>query len=270
MRNRQVLIKYGGNAMLHQDLKLAIAKQIRLLYDHDVQVILVHGGGPFINEALEKAGVASEFIEGHRYTSKEAIPHVEAALKGIVNGDLVGLLNKQGLSAVGLSGKDGKTVTAKKRWHQTTKAEKIDLGYVGDVSHIDTTLLEILLKNRYVPVLACVAPGDAGEVYNINADMFAGHLAARLAVDDYIVLTDVDGLYQNFPDPGSIITSLELKSLQKHYESTIKGGMIPKIESCEIALKGGAARAVILNGTKPHQIEDYLLKQKPIGTSIVR
>lgn len=270
MHKKQVLIKYGGNAMLNNDLKHEIAEKIKALQENNIQVILVHGGGPFINKALESEGIPSEFIDGHRYTTKEALVHIETALKGEVNSSLVGVLNKAGLKAVGLSGKDGRMVIAEKRWHRPQDSESpVDLGQVGNVKAIDCTLVQHLLAQGYTPVVTCIAADEKGEDYNINADMFAGHLAAALQVDEYIVLTDVDGLYQHFPDPDSILTSITLAELPELYHTIIKGGMIPKITSCEIALKGGAKKAVILNGTKPEQIEGYATGNKVLGTTIV-
>ncbi|MBL3657940.1 acetylglutamate kinase [Fulvivirga sediminis] len=269
MSKNKVLIKYGGNAMQSESLKNEIAQKIKVLHESGFEVLLVHGGGPFINKALELAGIESQFFDGQRHTSAEALVHIERALKGEVNSSLVGLLNNSGLKAVGLSGKDGKLAIAEKRWHTPIAGgEKIDLGQVGDVKSIDTELPERLLKAGYIPVLTCIASDDEGNDYNINADMFAGHMAAALGVDEYILLTDVDGLFENFPDPQSILHTMQLDDIEKMYGNIITGGMIPKLESCEIAIKGGAARATILNGTQPDQITDYLLHKKSIGTTI--
>lgn len=270
MQHKLVLIKYGGNAMLSKELKEEIARKIKSLISQNIQVVLVHGGGPFINKALERAAIQSEFIDGHRFTSPEALVEIEKTLKGEVNSDLVGVFNKTGLSAVGLSGKDGKMVTAEKRYHVNASGEQIDLGQVGNVKSIDTGLIENLLRQNLIPVITCIASDEEGRDFNINADMFAGNLAAALGVDEYIVLTDVDGLYKNFPDPDSIIQEVALSEIAGMYKTIITGGMIPKIESCEIALKLGARKAVILNGTKPVQIENYVRYQQKLGTTIVR
>lgn len=273
MNSQKVLIKYGGNAMVNEELKKQIAAKIAVLQTRGYQVILVHGGGPFINKALDEASILSTFFDGHRYTSPEALTCIEKTLKGEVNGSLVSLLNRTGLKAVGLSGKDGQFVTAKKRWHvqidENGKSQQIDLGQVGEVSHVDTSLLEILLKEGFTPVITCIAGDSNGNEYNINGDVFAGKIASALGVDAYIVLTDVDGLFLAYPDPESIIPNLSLKDLRTYYGSIIQGGMIPKISSCEAAVVAGVKRAVILNGTKPSQITDYLLENKSIGTTII-
>lgn len=272
MNDRKVLIKYGGNAMVNEQLKKEIASRIKLLHENGHQVILVHGGGPFINKALEAAGIQSEFFDGHRHTSAQALLCIETTLKGEVNSSLVNLLNREGLKAVGLSGKDGKMAIAKKRWHITKDEngldKQIDLGQVGELIKVDTLLLDTLLTQGFTPVITCIASDEEGNDYNINGDVFAGKIAAALEVDEYIVLTDVDGLYLNFPDPDSIIDRINLDQLASYYGTVIKGGMIPKIESCEGALRSGVKKTIILNGTKPDQITDYILYQKKIGTTI--
>jgi acetylglutamate kinase len=272
MSSQKVLIKYGGNAMVNEELKEQIAERIAQLQSNGFQVILVHGGGPFINKALEEASIVSTFFDGHRYTSTAALACIEKTLKGEVNGSLVSLLNRVGIKAVGLSGKDGQFVTAQKRWHvkfdEMGKSQKIDLGHVGEVSHVDTTLLEVLMKEGFTPVITCIAGDKVGNEYNINGDVFAGKIASAMAVDAYIVLTDVDGLFLSYPDPDSIIQNLTVKNLKTYFGTVITGGMIPKLSSCEAAIKAGVKRAIILNGTKPDQITDYLLKNKTLGTTI--
>lgn len=268
MQKKQVLIKYGGNAMLSAALQEEISFKIKELTDNGIQVILVHGGGPFINSALESAGITSEFINGHRFTSREALLKIETTLKGEVNSALVSSLNKVGLKAVGLSGKDGKMAIAEKRFHASEGDATIDLGLVGNIKQFDNTLVTILLTTGFTPVIASIASDKRGETYNINADMFAGQLAASLKVEEYIVLTDVDGLYLKYPDPDSIIQDVQLESVASYYGTIVQGGMIPKIESCEIALRGGVTKAAILNGTKPEQMEEYCLGGKAIGTTL--
>lgn len=274
MNSRKVLIKYGGNAMVNEKLKEEIAEKIKILKEEGIQVVLVHGGGPFINNSLREAGITSEFFDGQRFTTTEALGHIEKTLKGEVNCSLVNIFNKAGLKAVGLSGKDGQVVLAKKRWHLATDESgmeaKIDLGQVGDVQKVNTKLLRLLLDQGFTPVITCIASDDEGNDYNINADVFAGKIAAALGVDDYIVLTDVDGLFSNYPDPKSIVPQLTLDELPTYYQSVIVGGMIPKIESCEGAVNAGVQRAVILNGTKPEQITNYILNNQPIGTTLTK
>jgi len=270
MTRRKVLIKYGGNAMINEQLKKQIANQIKILQHQEIEVVLVHGGGPFINKALNEAGIASEFFEGQRKTSKDALKVIERTLKGEVNSSLVSIFNQLGLNAIGLSGKDGQTILADKIQHKAIDGQpsEIDLGQVGEVKAVNTKLLTLLLQEGYLPVITCVASDHRGNDYNINGDVFAGKIAAALEADDYIVLTDVDGLYLNYPDAASIIPQLSLRELPSYYQSVIVGGMIPKLESCEAAVRGGVTRAVILNGTKPEQIGDYILKNQNIGTTL--
>jgi acetylglutamate kinase len=266
-----ILIKYGGNAMLNDHLKKEVVHQIVQLSEGGYSVVLVHGGGPFIKNILELVNIESEFIGGHRKTTPEAMKYIEMALKGEVNGSLVNLLNAEGLRAVGLSGKDGRMVVAKKRLHAMQEDGKEvlhDLGQVGDVIEVDTTLLSTLLSENYLPVMTCVASDESGQDYNINADMFAGHLAGALEADHYLILTDVDGLLRDINNPESLIRQLQVKELKTLYGSVIKGGMVPKLESCEIALQKGAASASIINGTRPESISDAVKKDKSIGTKI--
>lgn len=266
-----VLIKYGGNAMRSEDLQRAVIDSIRQLRDQGRRVVVVHGGGPFIKRMLETVKIESEFIEGHRKTTPEALKYIEMALKGEVNGRLVSLLNQAGQRAVGLSGKDGKTVEAVKRYHiveKDGKSTRYDLGQVGDVAAVDTTLIELLLDKGYLPVITCIASDKEGRDFNINGDMFAGHLAGALKVDQYLVLTDVDGLMRDIRQPDTLIPSLPLNEMEGLFGSVIKGGMIPKMESCQIALEKGAKTARIINGTKPEQILDAVLTEKAVGTNI--
>lgn len=268
MGAKKALIKYGGNAMLNDELKAKIANKIKLLTDNQIQVVLVHGGGPFINKSLEEANIKSEFIDGHRVTTEEALHYIERTLKGEVNSDLVRRFNQAGLNAVGLSGKDGNSIIAEKRIHKDDTGNTIDLAQVGDVAKVNTELPQLLLSNNFTPIYTCIASNENGEDFNINADMFAGHLAGALKVDYYIVLTDVDGLMTDIKQPDSLISKISQKEITPLKGDIIKGGMIPKIESCEIALDKGAKVAVILNGTKPESIEQYLLKTEKIGTTI--
>ncbi len=267
-----VVVKYGGNAMTEEALKEQVINNICLLQNYGYKVVIAHGGGPFIKEALLQANIESEFIDGHRVTTPEALEHVEKALKGQVNGSLVKLINKLGYKAVGLSGKDGKIATAIKRMHRKEvdgNVEEYDLGQVGNIVSIDTGLLELLLDNDYIPVLACLAADVDSNEYNVNADMFAGHLAGALKADKFIVLTDVDGLMRDKDDPSTLIPELSVSDIKKLEEDkVIQGGMMPKTEACEIALKNGAKAAVIINGTDPEQLL-AVGKREPTGTTIV-
>jgi len=257
--------------MTNDKLKLEILTAITKLKSDGFLIVIVHGGGPFIEKALTNAKIVSEFIDGHRKTTTEALQHIEMALKGQVNGSLVSLINKLGHKAVGLSGKDGRFVTAIRRVYQrkiADKTEMVDLGQVGDVLEIDTGLIDLLLKNDYIPVITCLAMDKEGNDYNINADMFAGELAGALQVRDYIILTDVDGLFRDKDDPKTIIRDLHLSDIKSLIDQkVIQGGMLPKLESCSKALTKGAQSAKIINGTKPDLIAK-LGKEFRIGTSI--
>ena len=259
--------------MSNERLKQQVLKSICSLKERGYDVVIVHGGGPFIREALREARIESEFIDGHRKTTSEAFEYVEMALKGKVNSSLVGIINTLGYRAVGLSGKDGQTVTASKRMHRRVvdgKVEELDLGQVGDVAEVDTTLIETLLVHDFIPVITCLATDVSGSGYNINGDMFAGHLAGALRARQYVVLTDVDGLLRDKEDPATLINDISLSGLNELVEQEIiKGGMIPKIESCEIAINKGAHSARIINGTVPEQILT-LIDGQPVGTTITK
>jgi len=245
-----------------------LIRQLCALKEEGHEIIIVHGGGPFIQEALDRAGIVSEFIAGQRKTSAAAFEQVEMVLKGKVNGRLVNLINRHGHRAVGLSGKDGQLVIAKKRYHieqNGSEAIRQDLGMVGDVNSVQPELLELLLGNDFIPVITCIASDKEGNDYNINGDVFAGHIAAALKADEYIVLTDVDGLMRDINDPASLISSLQLGEIQDLIDdNTIAGGMIPKIEACINAINGGTRKVRILNGTKPEQ-----LQKSESGTEII-
>lgn len=266
-----IVIKYGGNAMINESLKKEIVQHIGSLKDQGYLVVLVHGGGPFIQKMLDMAGIESEFVGGHRKTTKEALQYVEMALKGQVNGSLVSLFNSLGYKAVGISGKDGGLVKARKRLHEEKtdgELKSFDLGQVGDVDQVDTSLVKSLLENGFIPVVTCLASDMQGNDYNINADMFAGHLAGALKAEQYLVLTDVDGLMGDINEPSSLIREISYTKIDWLIEEkVIKGGMIPKMESCKIALEKGAGKARIINGTKPPQIV-AATKNETIGTLI--
>ncbi len=273
MNPSKILIKYGGNAMTNSTLQKKIAEQINLLKLAGHQVVLVHGGGPFINRALEKAAIHSKFFEGQRVTSPEALVEIQKTLIGDVNAGLVKTFNSCDVRAVGLSGLDGRMILATKKSVQMTlasgKIENLDLGSVGEVIQTDPDLIEILIRNNFTPIIACIASDIDGNALNVNADNFAGALAAAIKADFYITLTDVDGLYLDFPDPSSILDQVSIKQLQELYGTVIKGGMIPKIQAIEAALNGGLSNALILNGTKPEQLYQFFEENKKIGTTII-
>ncbi len=259
--------------MTDNKLKSEVLKSILELKQSNQDIVIVHGGGPFIKQVLLDAKIESEFIDGHRKTSEEAFEYVEMALKGRVNSDLVGRLNSLGTPAVGLSGKDGQMVIANKRVHYSQiNGERVlvDLGQVGDVARVNTDLIFLLLRNGYLPVISCTAADVDGQGFNINADMFAGHIAGALKADRFIVMTDVDGIMKDKDDPNTLIPEIRLSDIQGLIqEGTIQGGMIPKTEACKIALKKGAGSAMIINGTNPRDLLS-LSKQQSIGTTILK
>ncbi len=257
--------------MTDSKLTARLLGNICSLKEKGYNVVIVHGGGPFIKLILQEAGIESEFIDGQRKTTPEAMEYVEMALKGKVNGSLVSIINAMGHNAVGLSGKDGRTVVAEKRLHrreQNGGTELVDLGQVGDVAEVNPALINLLLEKNYIPVITCIASDKNGIDYNINGDMFAGHIAGAVSAEQYVVLTDVDGLMLDKDDPGTIIRELMVSELiQLREKGVIRGGMIPKLESCEIALSSGAQSARIINGTVPEQITSFLGNQE-FGTLI--
>ncbi len=268
-----VAIKYGGNAMADLKIKQGVVEDICQLKEEGFRPVVIHGGGPVIQETLDIAGVESTFIDGHRKTTPEAMKYVEMALRGQVNGELVRLINMAGQKAIGLSGKDAAMVRVKKRMHFNKNGEnpqKIDLGHVGDVDTIDTSLVHLLLDNDFIPVIAPIGFCKDGKDYNINADMFAGNLAGALKAFSYVVLTNVDGLLADINNPGSLLSNIPAGELSKHMGKSIEGGMIPKVESCQIALNKGVQSARIINGTVPHSLLNALLTKETVGTQITR
>ncbi|MCH8485403.1 MAG: acetylglutamate kinase [Candidatus Cyclonatronum sp.] len=266
------VIKYGGNAMTDAGIREELLAEVARLHNKGEKMVLVHGGGPEIKKLLSLGKVESEFIGGHRKTTAEAMYYVQLALRGEVNGSLVSQLNNQGVRAVGLSAKDGRMAEVKRRYHLAASADgsrtETDLGQVGDIIRFDPALVQALLGANYLPVLSPVAQGDDGLDYNINADAMAGAVAAALRAKAYISLTDVDGLYENWPDPASRIDAISLGELKKFCATKASGGMLPKLESVIFALENGAGEAHIINGTKPAQFAARLQGGAASGTRI--
>jgi len=271
LQGTKVLIKYGGNAMVDESSRENVLYQIALLKQLGVDVVVVHGGGPFIQKMLDDAGVESKFVDGHRITDRQAMEVVEIALSGKVNGDLVKGLNKLNAKAVGLSGKDGLMVKAIKRHHTVTEGgddTSVDLEFVGDVKSINTTIVSSLLDQNYLPVISPVSVGEDGEDYNINADMFAGHFAGELKADALVAVTNVDGLMVDIENPESRILEISPAKARTLFDSVIKGGMIPKVEACLIGLEKGVKAAHIVNGSTENAILKQLFTKTKSGTTI--
>jgi acetylglutamate kinase len=272
LRDGIVLIKYGGNAMMDDALRLSVMHDIAQLQQLGMHPVVVHGGGPVIRHMLEQAGIKTRFVGGQRKTPARAMPFVEMALKGRVNGELVSMLNSAGARGIGLSGKDGSMVLARKKKmkvEEKGKSKKIDLGRVGEIVQIDPSLIFQLLREGYVPVLAPLASDKKHRDFNINADSFAGHMAAALGARAHVALTDIDGLMMDPKLPETLIRSLKASKALSLFHSVIKGGMIPKVESCLIALQGKVGASHIINGHEPHSLLKALLGKEPIGTQIL-
>lgn len=259
LTGKTVVIKYGGAAMVNADLREQVMGDILLLKIIGARVVIVHGGGADINEALGHYDLPVEFKNGQRVTSPEAMEIVRQVLVGKVNQELVSALNRHGNVAVGVSGSDGGTIIA--------EALDPELGRVGKICQVNTDYLETLLDNDYIPVVATVGQGADGGFYNINADMAAGHIAAAIHAHKAIFLTDVDGLYADFSDKTSLISNLTLEETEQMLAAgEVSKGMIPKLQACMVALRGGVYRAHIINGTAPHSLLLELFTSIGVGT----
>lgn len=259
LTGKTVVIKYGGAAMVNADLREQVMGDILLLKIIGARVVIVHGGGADINEALGHYDLPVEFKNGQRVTSPEAMEIVRQVLVGKVNQELVSALNRHGNVAVGVSGSDGGTIIA--------EALDPELGRVGKICQVNTDYLETLLDNDYIPVVATVGQGADGGFYNINADMAAGHIAAAIHAHKAIFLTDVDGLYADFSDKTSLISNLTLEETEQMLAAgEVSKGMIPKLQACMVALRGGVYRAHIINGTVPHSLLLELFTSIGVGT----
>lgn len=255
-KDKTIVVKYGGNAMLNDDLKNKVLQDILFLQYAGMRPVVVHGGGPEISRQLEQAGKKSEFVGGLRVTDAESAAIAEMALVGKMNTDLVGRLNALGGKAVGLNGKDANLLKAKKYLadvYENGEVNLVDIGFVGNVKEVNTDLINCLLDGGYIPVIAPTGVGDEGETYNINADVAAGEIAGALKAEKLLVLTDVRGIYSAYPDESSFISTLTFeKAHELILKGCIDGGMIPKVRSCIKALSGGAKKTHIIDGRAEH------------------
>lgn len=271
---KTVVIKYGGNAMISDELKSKVITDVTLMRYVGIRPIIVHGGGPDITNFLKKIGKTSEFVSGLRVTDKETMAIAEMVLIGKVNSEIVNRLNQAGNHAIGLSGKDGNLIRAKKKLaevHQNGQVEQVDIGYVGEVESIGVSVLSDMLAGGYIPVVAPVGVGEGGESYNINADYVAAKVAGALGAEKLLLLTDVEGIYERYEDKSSFISSLTEREARRYIdEGIISGGMIPKVESCLCALAEGAKKACIIDGRLSHSLLLELFTAQGIGTEIVR
>ena len=271
---KTIVIKYGGNAMINDDLKEKVMQDIALMKYVGIRPVIVHGGGPDITGFLKKVGKESDFVAGLRVTDAETIEIAEMVLDGKVNSEIVNLLNRRGVKAVGLSGKDAGLIKARKKLATVYEGEdtkKVDIGYVGEVEKVDTGILEDLLEQGYVPVIAPIGVGDGGESYNINADYVAAEIAGALQAEKLLLLTDIEGIYKDFNDKSSFISTLHLPEARQYIkEGIIAGGMIPKVEACLTALEQGAGKTHIIDGRLAHSIILEIFTSRGIGTQVVR
>ncbi|MBP5697128.1 MAG: acetylglutamate kinase [Treponema sp.] len=261
-----VVVKYGGNAMLNEDLKADVMEDIVLLNTIGIHVVLVHGGGPEINNMLNKIGKESKFVNGLRYTDAETMEVVQMVLTGKLNKDIVGMILQEGGKAVGLSGVDSGLLRAKK-----IDKDGADLGFVGEVTEVNPEILLSLIAQGFIPVVSTVALGETGDTnrYNINADTAAAKIAVALKAEKFVQLTNVPGVLRDVNDPSSLIQRIHLADVQGFIDDgTIAGGMIPKIECCMLALNGGVPRTHIIDGRVPHSLLIEMFSDRGIGTMI--
>ena len=258
-----VVIKYGGNAMINEQLKQQVMEDIALLWLIGVKVVLVHGGGPEISDTMKRLGKEAVFVDGLRVTDRETVDIVQMVLAGKVNKSLVNLIQTKGGHAVGLSGIDGGIIEA------TVKDER--LGYVGEITKIRTQPITDLLEKNYIPVISTIASDRQGDVYNINGDTAAAFIAGALGAERLIMMTDIAGILEDKDDPSTLIPQITVTEAKKLYDSgIISGGMIPKVDCCIEALEHGVNNVIIMDGRIPHSILMELLTDEGAGTMVTK
>ena len=261
-RGKIVVVKYGGNAMQSEQLKQQVMEDIVLLWLIGVKVVLVHGGGPEINELMDRLGKQPEFVDGLRVTDAETVEIVQMVLAGKVNKSLVGLLGAKGGRAVGLSGIDGRLIEA--------RCKDPKLGFVGEVTAINTAPVTDLLDRGYIPVISTVGCGEDGATYNINGDTAAACIAGALRAERLILMTDIAGILRDPKDPATLIPALTVTEAARLFaDGVISGGMIPKVDCCVRAISEGVQNAIIMDGRVPHAILMELLTDEGAGTMVV-
>ncbi|NJQ16579.1 acetylglutamate kinase [Streptomyces bohaiensis] len=265
---KTVVIKFGGNAMVDDDLKAAFAQDVVFLRHAGLRPVVVHGGGPQISAQLDRHGLVSEFRAGLRVTTPEAMDVVRMVLAGQVQRELVGLLNQHGPLAVGLTGEDAHTLSAT-RHRPRIEGELVDIGRVGEITATDTGAIEALLADGRIPVVSSIArSADDAHVYNVNADTAAAALAAALGAETLMVLTDVEGLYEDWPHSDDVISRLTAAELETLLPS-LASGMVPKMEGCLHAVRNGVRTARVIDGRVPHSILLEIFTDEGIGTMVV-
>jgi acetylglutamate kinase len=269
--NKTIVIKYGGHAMDKEDLKMSFIRDVLLMHYIGLNPVIVHGGGPQIDAMLQKVGKKSKFVDGMRITDEETMEIVEMVLVGKINKEIVAMLNYQGGNAIGLSGMDGNLIRAKKLWiprqgAEGTEPELLDIGLVGEVENINPAVLEGFKTHKWIPVIAPIGVGPAGEMYNINADLVAGKVAAALQAEKFILLTDVEGVLDA---EKRLISTMNAESARQNMrEGIIKGGMIPKVNCCLDALQERVKKTHIIDGRVKHAILLEIFTDEGIGTQI--
>ncbi|MBN1498335.1 MAG: acetylglutamate kinase [Spirochaetes bacterium] len=263
---KTMVIKYGGHAMVDDALQMSFARDMVLLKLTGMNPVIVHGGGPQINDLLKQIGKKSDFVDGMRVTDRDTMNVVEMVLSGSINSTIVNNINQMGGKAVGLSGKDGRLITAQKLYHTVPSGEKVDIGQVGSVKRINPAVLETLDRDRFIPVIAPIGVDEEGATYNINADLAAGKIAEALKAEKLILLTDVEGVIIG----EKLASTLKTRQVTGHIDKgAITGGMIPKVNCCVDAVAAGVGKAHIIDGRVEHAVLLEIFTQAGIGTEIV-
>ena len=261
-RGKIVVIKYGGNAMVSEELKNQVMEDVALLHMIGVHVVLLHGGGPEISATLKKLGKESKFVDGLRVTDEETIDVVQMVLAGKVNKSLVNLLQRKGVNAVGLSGVDSHMIKA--------VMKDPELGYVGRITDVDVSVLRDVMDAGYIPVISTLAGDDDGNIYNINADTAAAYIAGAIGAERLFMMTDVAGVLRDKDDPSTLISSMDIQEAVALFnEGVIAGGMIPKVECCIDAIHRGVHKVIILDGRISHSILLEILTDEGVGTMVM-
>lgn len=265
---KTVVVKVGGSALEDPQIKEWFATDVVLMRYVGINPVVVHGGGPQVSDLMRRLSLEVRFVDGHRVTDAAAMEVVKMVLVGKMNKEIVNLINEHGTLAVGLSGEDGGLIMARKKLHEGSEGA-VDLGFVGEVDRVNPRILEDLIGDEFIPVVASIGVDERGQSYNINADLVAGALAESLGAYKLVYLTDVDGILLDLEDPSSLVPELSVKEAERMLEQgLLEKGMIPKVESCLRAVRGGVHRAHIINGRREHALILELFTDSGVGTMI--
>lgn len=272
---KTIVVKYGGHAMADEELKQSVMHDIVLMKYVGMKPVVVHGGGPQISDLMKRVGKQSEFVNGLRVTDADTVNLAEMALCGSINKDIVAMLNRFGGKAVGLSGKDADLIQARKHYARVSDPERgeslVDIGFVGDITNINPQIIQVLESQGFITVVAPIGVGEKGETFNINADTAAGEIAAALKAEKLLMLSDVRGVFRQKDDESTLISTIRMSDVPTLTEQKVfSSGMIPKIEACVTALKGGVHKAHVIDGRIPHSILLEVFTDGGIGTQIVQ